>query len=142
MKRALGVKALGVGETASPNAQRPTPKSRPTGRLLATHLFLLTLVIVTFAPFTWMILTSLKPLKEVESGTWVPQEWRPQNYGEVFRQIPFGRYYVNSLFVACWVTFLQCFTSALAAFAFSRLVWPGRDALFKLYLATRTRGPP
>jgi ABC-type glycerol-3-phosphate transport system permease component len=54
----------------------------------------------------------------------------------VFTEIPFARYYFNSLFVAGWVTLLQCLTSAMAAYAFSRLRWRGRDLVFKLYLAT------
>ncbi len=58
------------------------------------------------------------------------------NYIEVFRQIPFLRYYWNSLFVAAAITFLKVFTSSLAAFAFARLQWPGRDKVFLMYLAT------
>ena len=65
-----------------------------------------------------------------------PSTFRWHNYLEVFRQIPFGRYYLNSLFVACWVTFLQVLTSSLAAFSFARLQWPGRDKVFLLYLST------
>jgi ABC-type glycerol-3-phosphate transport system permease component len=48
----------------------------------------------------------------------------------------FVRYYFNSLFVAAWVTLGQCLTSAMAAFAFSRLRWRGRDKVFLLYLGT------
>lgn len=65
-----------------------------------------------------------------------PRQFRWYNYLEVFRQIPFQRYYLNSIFIALWVTFLQVFTSSLAAFAFSRLNWPGRDKVFLLYLST------
>jgi ABC-type glycerol-3-phosphate transport system permease component len=60
----------------------------------------------------------------------------PENYVKVFEQIPFARYYFNSLFVAAWVTFLQCLTSSMAGYAFSRLRWRGRDTVFRLYLAT------
>ena len=59
-----------------------------------------------------------------------------ENYLDVFDVIPFGRFYINSIFIACVVTFLQVFTSSLAAFAFARLDWPGRDKVFLLYLAT------
>ncbi len=61
-----------------------------------------------------------------------------RNYDDVWNSedILFQRYYFNSLFIAMWVTLLQCFTSSLAAFAFARLEWPGRDSIFKLYLAT------
>ena len=58
------------------------------------------------------------------------------NYVDVFRQIPFARYYWNSLFIAAAITFLKVFTSSLAAFAFARFDWPGRDKVFLLYLAT------
>src|SRR4029077_15805985 len=51
-------------------------------------------------------------------------------------RISFARYYFNSFFVAAWVTFLTCFTSSLAAFAFARLKWKGRDTVFLLYLRT------
>ncbi|HXV99960.1 MAG TPA: carbohydrate ABC transporter permease, partial [Anaerolineae bacterium] len=50
--------------------------------------------------------------------------------------MPFGRFYLNSLIVAASITVLQLFTSSLAAFAFARLRFPGRGALFLLYLAT------
>jgi len=83
-----------------------------------------------------MVATSFKPLAEVGNGTFLPKIWRPENYAELFKQVPFARYYANSLFVAAWVTFLQCLTSAMAAFAFARLQWFGRDATFRLYLAT------
>lgn len=65
-----------------------------------------------------------------------PTRLRWYNYLEVFRQIPFARYYLNSIFIAAWVTFLQVFTSSMAAFAFARLEWPGRDKVFVLYLST------
>lgn len=60
------------------------------------------------------------------------------NYRDVWnsKDISFKKYYFNSLFVAGWVTLLQCFTSAMAAYAFARLHWRGRDTIFKLYLAT------
>jgi len=86
-------------------------------------------------PFIWQVLTSLKPLREIEKELW-PGTWLPGNYAKVFEQIRFGRYYLNSVLVAVWVTLLQVTTSAMAAFAFSRLRWPGRDKVFLLYLAT------
>ena len=60
------------------------------------------------------------------------------NYADVFKveNIQFGRWCLNSLFVAAAVTFLQVLTSSLAAFSFSRLEWKGRDQVFLLYLAT------
>jgi len=59
-----------------------------------------------------------------------------KNYGDAWKAVPFGRFYLNSIFVAVCVTFGQVFTSALAAYAFSRLRFPGRDKLFLCYLGT------
>jgi ABC-type glycerol-3-phosphate transport system permease component len=98
---------------------------------------LLTLTALTMLiPFLWMVLASFKPLEEVDQLNPIPSVWHPENYRKVFEQIPFARYYFNSLFVAAWVTFLTCLTSAMAAFAFARLRWRGRDGVFRLYLAT------
>jgi ABC-type glycerol-3-phosphate transport system permease component len=103
---------------------------------VGVYLLLSFLAVCSLAPFVWMLLASLKPLQEVELPGLLPKVWRPDNYGEVFRQVPFAMYYANSLFVAAWVTLLTVFTSALAAFAFARLHWAGRDNVFRMYLAT------
>jgi ABC-type glycerol-3-phosphate transport system permease component len=100
------------------------------------HLILILIAITTLAPFLWMLLTSFKPLAEVESNSPIPTIWQPWNYLEVFKQVPFARYYANSVFIAAWVTFLTVLTSSLAAFAFARLEWKGRNQVFQLYLAT------
>lgn len=101
-----------------------------------SHTALILLALTTVTPFVWMVLCSFKPLAEVENINPLPGTWLPGNYPKVFEQIPFARYYFNSVFVALWVTFLQCLTSAMAAYALSRLRWRGRDTTFRLYLAT------
>jgi ABC-type glycerol-3-phosphate transport system permease component len=106
------------------------------GRFVASHLALALLALTMLLPFIWMVLASFKPLEEVEQLNPLPSIWRPQNYRQVFEQIPFARYYFNSIFVAAWVTFLQCLTSSMAAYAFSRMRWRGRDMVFRLYLGT------
>ncbi len=100
------------------------------------YLLLSGIALTTVLPFIWMVLASFKPMAEIESINPIPSSWHPENYPAVFEQIRFARYYVNSFFVACWVTFLQLMTSAMAAYAFSRIEWKGRDSVFKLYLAT------
>lgn len=104
---------------------------------LGLSYFVLTLVaFTTLLPFLWMFLSSFKALNEVEQLNPLPTRWFPENYAKVFQQIPFGRYYFNSLFVSAWITFLTCLTSSMAAFAFARLRWRFRDAVFRLYLGT------
>lgn len=107
-----------------------------TGRFTASHCVLAAIALTMLMPFLWMALASFKPLEEVEQLNPLPTVWHPENYRKVFEQIPFARYYFNSVFIAAWVTFLQCLTSAMAAFAFARLRWRGRDVVFRLYLAT------
>ena len=104
--------------------------------LSGLHLVLVILAFSMVLPFVWMVLTSLKPLAEVGVENWLPTKIQWSNYREVFSVIPFARFYWNSILIAAWVTFLQVFTSSLAAFSFARLKWPGRDRVFLLYLAT------
>ena len=100
-------------------------------------------------PFIWMAGASFKSRAEIEAGGVhvVPQEVHAENYPVLFGEIPepvtgeklelkFGRWFFNSLFIAFATTLIQVLTSALAAFAFSRLEWRGRDQVFLLYLAT------
>ncbi len=100
------------------------------------HILLVLISLGFMLPFLWMLLTSLKTLSEVGLTSWMPSSFQWGNYKEVFNVIPFAKFYWNSIFVALWVTFLQVFTSSLAAFSFSRLKWKGRDKLFLLYLST------
>jgi ABC-type glycerol-3-phosphate transport system permease component len=83
-----------------------------------------------------MLLTSFKSYSEAADPAWMPEVFLWHNYPEVLRVIPFARFTLNSLMIAGWVTLLQVFTSALAAFSFARLEWPGRDRVFFLYLGT------
>lgn len=120
---------------------RLLPRRSRRSRVLQTFLshWMLIVIATTMAlPFLWMIFTSLKPLDEVGNLNPLPTRWQPQNYADVLesKDLSFKRYYFNSLFVAGWVTLLTCFTSAMAGYSFSRLTWPGRDTVFKLYLAT------
>ena len=105
-------------------------------RGISAHALLIALSVGMVLPFTWMLLTSLKPAAEVDALNWIPSQWKWGNYAEVFEVIPFATFYWNSLLLAAWVTLLQVLTSSLAAFSFSRLRWPGRDKVFVLYLST------
>ena len=94
------------------------------------------------APFLWMISTSLANPGQIfsENRAWW-QEWLPtsfvwQNYVKVRAVVPFAQFYLNSIFVSLCITFGQVVTSAMAAYAFARLNFPGRDRLFFGYLAT------
>ncbi len=108
---------------------RPAPLSQ----------ILLTVVLIIFlVPFIWMIATALKPASEVFASP--PQllgsELRFENFSEAWSYVPFGRYMVNGMAVAVLGTILVCVTSILAAYAFARLEFRGRELIFLLYLVT------
>ncbi len=110
--------------------------NRRFGRTTVNHTVLFLLALVMLLPFLWMVLASFKSRSEVEQINPIPVVWHPENYKRVFEQIPFAKYYFNSVFISAWVTVLQCLTSAMAAYAFSRIRWRFRDAVFRLYLMT------
>ncbi len=100
------------------------------------HLLLLLGSVIMLTPFGFMLLVSLWPKTAFLTRQFALDQITIQNYFETFRQIPFGRFYINSLFVATSTVLLQILTASLAAFAFARLRFKGRETLFLLYLAT------
>ena len=94
--------------------------------------------VITLIPFIWMLSTALKPSAEVFADPPVligsSVEWG--NFAKAWNYLPFGRFMLNGLIVAGVGTILVVFTSAMAAYAFSRLKWRGRDGIFLIYLGT------
>jgi len=89
-------------------------------------------------PFAWMLSTSLQTADAllVPPPQLIPSPIETGNYAAVAQAYPLGRYLLNSLAVAGISTTLQVLTSAMAAYAFARLTFRGRDTIFMLYLAT------
>ncbi|MFB3430566.1 MAG: carbohydrate ABC transporter permease [Phycisphaerales bacterium] len=104
----------------------------------ATFVALVVLGISFVVPFVWQVLISLSDRSEVDrlTETGFPSRISLDAYVRVFDQVPFAKYFFNSFFVAGWVTLLQVITCSMAAYAFSRIQWPGRDKVFLLYLGT------
>jgi multiple sugar transport system permease protein len=94
--------------------------------------------VLMVAPFLWMLSTSLKD--NIGIFAYPPQIVPPQpqwsNYPELLATLPITRFFLNSVIVAVSVTVLQLIVTAMAAYAFARLRFPGRDLLFFAYLAT------
>lgn len=89
-------------------------------------------------PFYWMLTTSLKTPDEVVMmpPQWIPASWKWDNYRIAWEAAPFARYSLNSVLVTLLSTAGELLTSILAAFAFARLRFYGRQMLFFLLLAT------
>lgn len=122
---------------SSPPAMPPDTLSGPKARWYL-HLLLLMGSVFMLVPFLWMLSTSLKLPREIFTypPQLIPTVWAWSNYRDAFTALPFGRFYGNSIFVSVSSTLIQIGSSSLAAFAFSRLRFRGRDPLFLLYLAT------
>jgi multiple sugar transport system permease protein len=101
-------------------------------------IILLPTAILMLMPFIWMISTSLKGAAAVFEypPNFIPNPVRWDNYQRLFEVLPFARFFFNSFMVASAVTILQLVTCSMAAYAFARLRFPGRDALFLGYLGT------
>jgi multiple sugar transport system permease protein len=101
-------------------------------------VFLIPTAILMLMPFVWMVATSLKSAGAVFEypPNFIPNPIEWGNYQRIFEVLPFARFFLNSLFVASAVTLLQLITCSMAAYAFARLQFRGRDALFLGYLGT------
>lgn len=100
---------------------------------------LLTLwAILVLFPFYWMLLTSVKSYGSYNSE-YIPKLFtlHPtlENYASAFSQVPLARYFLNTLIFTVVTTGLMLVVTVLAAFAFSRLRFPGRDLIFTLFLS-------
>ena len=89
-------------------------------------------------PFFWMLTNAIRPNGEVLAvpPRLLPSEWQWGNFLDAWVYLPFGRFFLNSAMVSCAVTVIVLTVSSLAAYAFARLRFVGRDTLFLTYLST------
>ena len=117
-------------------------KRQDLGKKVLGYSILAAGVLAMAGPFMWMITTSISHEGDVfaQKAHWwmsyVPTTFVWQNYIEAWDAVPFARFFINSVFTSVATTFGQVATSAMAAYAFSRLTFPGRDKIFLAYLAT------
>jgi multiple sugar transport system permease protein len=90
------------------------------------------------APFVWMVSGSVQQIGDIFRWPpqWIPRNPTLDNYARFFEYQRIDRFFLNSAYVAIAVTFLQLLISSLAAYAFAKRSFPGRDALFLLTLGT------
>jgi sn-glycerol 3-phosphate transport system permease protein len=106
------------------------------GWRLAVHFLLAAASLVMVVPLLWIVLTALKQRNEVFSQIpqWLPAHPTLQNFRGVLDAMPFWQYYWNTIVVAFGLLGVQLVTITLAAYAFARMTFPGRDLLFILLL--------
>jgi multiple sugar transport system permease protein len=114
---------------------RPRP-IRP--RRVALHLVLILGSLLMAAPFLWMISTSLKPDDQIYAfpPEWIPRVWMWANYANAVAAAPFPLYFRNTAIFAGGVLVGQLVLCSMAGYAFARLPFPGRQAVFIAVLGT------
>jgi multiple sugar transport system permease protein len=104
----------------------------------AVVVFILLLSITMLVPFLWMLSTSL--MDEMDVFTYPPTLWPAHpnwgNYAKAFSLLPFGRFFLNTAIMAAGIVLAQLVVCSMAAYAFARLRFRGRDTAFGVYLST------
>ena len=103
-----------------------------------TYLFLGVMALIVLFPFYWMIISSLKDLAEYRLNvpTLWPQKMVFRNYISAFDKADLGQLFLNTAYVGIVSTILSLVITVLSAFAFARLEFKGKEAMFAALLAT------
>ncbi len=132
--------AISSSSTSALSAARQKQLHQRNDRLtrLAAHAILLVLSIMAIVPAIWMITSSLKASTEIFVPPVLSLPARPQwdNYAVAFARAPIWLYFYNTMVVCVASVIGVVISSALVAYSFARLRWPGKDFFFGLLLAT------
>ena len=113
-------------------------RARRTAVRTLTYIFLAFWAVMVLFPFYWMILTSLKSTSAYNSE-FVPKFFTAsptlENYAEAFTAVPLARYFLNTLIFTLVTTAVMLIVTVLAAYAFARLDFKGKNLVFTLFLA-------
>jgi multiple sugar transport system permease protein len=104
----------------------------------SAYIILVTLTLVFLIPLYWMFATSLKTPAQTFAlpPEWIPNPVATENYTQVFEEVPFARFVLNSFFLVTMNVIGQLISVTLVAYGFARLRFPGRSFFFLLMLAT------
>ena len=118
--------------------QRQSGKQKFTLSFVVWLVTCLAISVIYLGPVIWMFFTAFKPLAEIRS--WPPQllpnDWTIGNFVQAWQAMSWPRMFFNSVFLTTTITISHLFFSSLAAFAFARLRFPFKNAIFMLVLAT------
>ena len=129
--------ALPQDTVIAPQARKAQARRTSVGAI-AKYLLVTFFAFLMAMPFIWMMSTSLKTDLEALNfpPSLVPEAPVWENYPNAWTAQPFARAYFNSVYIAVVVTVVQTFTSALAAYAFARINFFGKNLIFLAFLAT------
>ena len=111
-------------------------KKRQKRSALLAYIILAVGAVFMIIPFLWMVLTSFKTYRETVKLPiqWFPAEWNFDNYVEVLKQLDFLRYYRKTIVVTVTTLVAMTLIASLAAYAFARMEFPGKNVIFALLL--------
>ena len=137
-KEILEVKTQPSNEELDVKKTKKVQKIARIVYLTLTYLFLCIIAISVLFPFYWMLNSSLKSLTEYK---WTKPSFFPQvivwsNYAKAYQAANLGGLFLNTLYVGLVSTLLSIIITVLSAFAFARLEFKGKDAMFAVLLAT------
>ncbi|WP_046226319.1 carbohydrate ABC transporter permease [Paenibacillus dauci] len=89
-------------------------------------------------PFYWLVRSSMMDLAQIFEmpPKWIPEPFVWRNFIEPFEQLPFGRYFLNTLIIVVGTLIGTLLSSTIAAYSFSRMKWVGRDKVFAILLTS------
>lgn len=124
--------------TLSSPTQRPPRINRNLMKKIRGYTFLVLLGVLFLTPFYWMLATALKTEAQLFElpPVWVPNPLAFENFSQVFKEVPFGNFIINSFTLVAWNVVGQVISTILVAYGFSRFRFPGRNFLFMVLLAT------
>lgn len=102
----------------------------------STYIILILGAFIAVIPFVWMISTSVMSLGEAQGVRFFPTELHLENYVKAWKEAQFAEYFINSVQITAITLVGQLTFSVLAAYAFARIEFPGRDLIFSVMLST------
>ncbi len=132
----LGIETVGGGTPPRvPNKKRWYRPQGLVGRIFL-WLALIAFGLMFLYPFAWLLAASLKPRGQVFDNALIPRTFVPENYVEVFNQLPLLSWMFNSVAIALLAAGFVSIASSIVAFGFAYFKFPGRNILFGFVLAT------
>ncbi len=132
---AAGAASPGGNTPVAPRPGGGRPTSERVGQVLR-WLGMVVFALLFLYPFAWLLAASLKPRGEVFDNRLIPKTFSPQNYVEVWDQLPLLAWVGNSLLIAVLSAGIVTLVSSMVAFGFAYFRFPGRRVLFSLLLAS------
>jgi multiple sugar transport system permease protein len=123
---------------SAPTTEPRKPRGGRSLYLVAVYAILTVAAVISVIPFLYVISTSFKDTVALFSypPEWIPKQPTLENFRSLVRDYPFLRWTANSFIVASVVTVIKVIIDSMAGYAFAKMQFPGKDALFVVVLAT------